>query len=95
MVAPSPCYIDDPDSNYHGGFSRADIDDLLGAMDSNYLGWAGTMAPAIMGAPEQPALGQELAHSFCRTDPTIALHFAAPPFCPTTAPTCRATPCRR
>ncbi|OYO28626.1 alpha/beta fold hydrolase [Janthinobacterium sp. PC23-8] len=80
MLAPSPCYIDDPDSNYHGGFSRADIDDLLGAMDSNYLGWAGTMAPAIMGAPEQPALGQELAHSFCRTDPTIALHFARTTF---------------
>ena len=80
MLAPSPCYIDDADGAYCGGFSRADIDDLLSAMDSNYLGWAGTMAPAIMGTPERPALAEDLAHSFCRTDPTIALHFARTTF---------------
>src|SRR5437868_1909289 len=34
------------------------------------------MAPAIMGAPEQPALGAELTNSFCRTDPEIAKQFA-------------------
>jgi sigma-B regulation protein RsbQ len=34
------------------------------------------MAPAIMGAPDQPELGQELTNSFCRTDPDIAAHFA-------------------
>ena len=80
MLAPSACYIDDAQDGYHGGFSRADIDELLGAMESNYVGWASAMAPAIMGAPEQPALGQELVHSFCRTDPTIALHFARTTF---------------
>ena len=80
MLAPSPRYVDDVETNYSGGFSRADIDDLLSAMDSNYLGWAGTMAPAIMGTPEQPALAQDLAQSFCRTDPTIALHFARTTF---------------
>lgn len=80
MLAPSPCYIDDPAHGYLGGFSRADIDDLLSAMDSNYLGWAGSMAPAIMGAPGQPALGEDLARSFCRTDPAIARHFAQATF---------------
>lgn len=74
MVAPSPRYVDD--LGYRGGFSREDVEDLLDTMDSNYLGWSSTMAPAIMGAPNQPELGQELTNSFCRTDPKIAKHFA-------------------
>lgn len=74
MVGPSPCYINEGD--YIGGFTRADVEDLIATMESNYLGWSSTMAPAIMGAPEQPELGQELTNSFCRTDPKIAKHFA-------------------
>ncbi|MGB3623316.1 alpha/beta hydrolase [Ketobacter sp. MCCC 1A13808] len=74
MVGPSPCYINDGD--YIGGFSREDIDDLIQTMESNYLGWSSTMAPAIMGAHDREELGQELTNSFCRTDPTIAKHFA-------------------
>jgi sigma-B regulation protein RsbQ len=74
MVGPSPCYINDGD--YVGGFTREDIDDLLDTLESNYLGWSSTMAPAIMGAPEQPELGAELTNSFCRTDPEIAKQFA-------------------
>ncbi|KQW46678.1 MULTISPECIES: alpha/beta fold hydrolase [unclassified Roseateles] len=74
MVGPSPCYINDGD--YVGGFSREDIDGLLDMLESNYLGWASNMAPAIMGAPERPELGLELAESFCRTDPEIAKQFA-------------------
>jgi sigma-B regulation protein RsbQ len=34
------------------------------------------MAPAIMGAPDQPELAVELTNSFCRTDPEIARQFA-------------------
>lgn len=74
MVGPSPCYINDGD--YFGGFERKDIDGLLETMEANYLGWSSNMAPAIMGAPEQPELAQELTNSFCRTDPEIAKHFA-------------------
>jgi sigma-B regulation protein RsbQ len=74
MIGPSPSFIDDGD--YVGGFSRADIEELLGALESNYLGWSSTMAPVIMGSPEQPELAQELTNSFCRTDPEIAKHFA-------------------
>jgi sigma-B regulation protein RsbQ len=74
MVGPSPCYVNDGD--YVGGFSREDIEDLLRTLESNYLGWSSTMAPAIMGAPGQPELGVELTNSFCRTDPEIARHFA-------------------
>jgi sigma-B regulation protein RsbQ len=74
MVGPSPCYIND--ANYFGGFERKDIEGLLEALESNYLGWSSNMAPVIMGAPDQPELQQELTNSFCRTDPDIAKHFA-------------------
>jgi sigma-B regulation protein RsbQ len=74
MIGPSPCYINDGD--YVGGFTRKDIDSLLETLEGNYLGWAGSMAPAIMGAPAQPELGAELTNSFCRTDPEIAAQFA-------------------
>lgn len=74
MIGPSPCYIND--GGYVGGFTREDIDSLLETLESNYLGWASTMAPAIMGAPGEPELAEELTNSFCRTDPRIAKHFA-------------------
>lgn len=74
MVGPSPCYIND--GEYCGGFEKADIDSLLETLESNYLGWASNMAPAIMGAPGQPQLGEELTNSFCRTDPDVARQFA-------------------
>ncbi|BCQ29070.1 alpha/beta hydrolase (plasmid) [Caballeronia sp. NK8] len=74
MVGPSPSFINDGD--YVGGFTRQDIENLLDTLEANYLGWSSTMAPAIMGAPDQPALGEELTNSFCRTDPDIAKHFA-------------------
>ena len=74
MIGPSPCYINDGD--YIGGFTRQDIASLLSTLDSNYFGWASTMAPAIMGAPGRPELGEELAHSFCRADPEISKQFA-------------------
>jgi sigma-B regulation protein RsbQ len=38
------------------------------------------MAPAIMGAPDQPHLSAELTNSFCRTDPEIAKQFARATF---------------
>jgi len=78
MLGPSPCYINDGD--YIGGFSREDIEGLLQTLEGNYLGWASSMAPAIMGAPGQPELSEELTNSFCRTDPDIAAQFARATF---------------
>ena len=76
MIGPSPCYVNDSDGSYIGGFSRQDIDELLTSVESNYLGWSSAMAPVIMGAPSQPELAVELTNSYCRTDPDIAKHFA-------------------
>ena len=78
LIGPSPSYIDDGD--YVGGFKEAEIDELLDSLDSNHLGWSMTMAPVIMGNPERAELGEELTQSFCRTDPSIAKHFARTTF---------------
>jgi sigma-B regulation protein RsbQ len=74
LVGPSPRYVND--GAYTGGFTKADIDGLLTSLEENYLGWAATLAPVIMGNPDRRELGQELTASFCRTDPAIAAHFA-------------------
>jgi len=78
LLTPSPRYLDDTD--YRGGFSREDIDELLESLDSNYLGWSAAMAPVIMDNPERLALGEELTASFCRTDPACARAFARATF---------------
>ena len=78
MVGPSPRYIDDAD--YVGGFSEAQINELLDFLDSNHMGWSHAMAPVIMGNPDRPELGEELTNSFCRTDPEIAKQFARATF---------------
>jgi sigma-B regulation protein RsbQ len=78
MISPSPRYIDD--DGYVGGFTEPDVTELLQSLASNYLGWSSAMAPAIMGNPDRPELGQELTESFCRTDPDIARQFASVTF---------------
>jgi sigma-B regulation protein RsbQ len=78
LVGPSPRYIDD--EGYTGGFAREDIDELLESMGANFLGWSSAMAPAIMGNPDRPELGEELTESFCRTDPDMAARFARATF---------------
>ncbi|WP_426612853.1 alpha/beta fold hydrolase [Bradyrhizobium sp. McL0616] len=74
MVGPSARYIDDGD--YVGGFGETQIEELLQFLEANHMGWSAQMAPAIMGNPDRPELGEELTNSFCRTDPEIAKAFA-------------------
>ena len=74
LIGPSPCYLND--EGYVGGFNRKDIEELLEFLDANHLGWSSTMAPVIMGNGDRPELAEELANSFCRTDPEVAKHFA-------------------
>lgn len=78
LVGPSPAYINDCD--YVGGFTKPQIEELLESLDQNHLGWSMAMAPVIMGNPDRKELGEELANSFCRTDPAIAKHFARTTF---------------
>jgi sigma-B regulation protein RsbQ len=75
LVAPSPCFMEDEARDYHGGFSRDELEGLIAFLDENHLGWSAHMAPTIAGQPEGAAVTEELTQSFCRTDPTIAQHF--------------------
>ena len=75
LLCPSPRYLDDP-PGYTGGFSRADIDGLLDLMESSPQGWAGFLAPAVMGADSPQPLTDELKASFCAADPYITRRFA-------------------
>jgi sigma-B regulation protein RsbQ len=74
MVGPSPCFFNDGD--YVGGFNRDELDELIALMDSNFVDWSNYLAPAIMGAPDRPELGRDLARSFRDNDPAIARQFA-------------------
>jgi sigma-B regulation protein RsbQ len=74
MVSPSPSYINDGD--YIGGFDKEDINELISAVEENYLGWSSAITPALMGSSAKPALTEDLTNSFCRADPVIAKHFA-------------------
>lgn len=74
LVGPSPRYLDD--AGYSGGFTPDDIDSMLDTLDANYLGWSSAAAPLIVGNPDRPELGSELAANFCSIDPAIARHFA-------------------
>jgi sigma-B regulation protein RsbQ len=79
LVAPSPCYINDP-PGYVGGFEPADIVGLLDVMEKNYIGWASFLAPVVMKNEGRPELARELEESFCSTDPEIARRFAEATF---------------
>lgn len=74
MIGPSPRYTDD--AGYIGGFSAEQIEELLEFLEENPLGWSAQMAPVIMANADRPELAEELANSFCRTDPAIAKAFA-------------------
>lgn len=78
MIGPSPRYINDTD--YVGGFERADIEGLLDLMDRNYIGWASFLAPVVMKNEDRPELAGELNDSFCSTDPKITRRFAEATF---------------
>ena len=74
LVGPSPRYLDD--AGYTGGFCRADIDELLEALDTNYLGWTASMASLVMGPDARAEQVEEIAAAFCRSDPEITQAFA-------------------
>lgn len=79
MVCPSPCFLNIP-PDYLGGFEPDDLEELLAIMDKNYIGWASTLAPLVMGQSLDSQYTQELNQSFCSTDPTVAKNFARATF---------------
>ena len=78
MICPSPYFLNDP-PQYYGGFERSDLEELLQLMDKNYIGWANHLAPLVTGLSGE-SLSDELADSFCSTDPLFAKAFAKATF---------------
>ncbi|MHA7175618.1 alpha/beta fold hydrolase [Arthrobacter sp. Sr24] len=76
LLAASPSYMDYPEDGYVGGFTAEDLDGLLTSLDANYLVWATTMAPAIMGTPDHPEYAAVLEASFHQVNPMVAREFA-------------------
>ena len=79
MVCPSPCFLNLP-PDYIGGFEEQDLHELIGLMDQNYVGWANYLAPLVAGTANPEIFTQELANSFCSTDPVAAKNFAKATF---------------
>lgn len=74
LVAPSACYINEPD--YNGGFEREDIDALLELMEEDYEGWAKLLSPQIIANDDRPDLVAEMEENFCKTDHNVVKQFA-------------------
>ncbi|QYF87053.1 alpha/beta hydrolase [Brevundimonas sp. PAMC22021] len=73
LVCPSPRFSNT--DGYTGGFSSADIAELLDLMDKNHLDWSALMAPTVMGV-DAVAEQEEWRGSVCRVDPATAKQFA-------------------
>lgn len=68
----SPCYINEPETGYTGGFSREQIDDVLAAIASDFTLWAGGFGHLLMGNERTPELAQEFVASLRRYAPEVA-----------------------
>lgn len=59
MIGASPRYIDTDD--YHGGFSRGDVDAIYRDVTTRYSEWANVFAAASMAHADRPALSTQFA----------------------------------
>jgi sigma-B regulation protein RsbQ len=75
LVGPTPCFLNHP-PDYHGGFERQDLEDLLHLMDQNYMGWANHLGALVSGFQAGDPVTAKLTNSFCSTDPMAARVFA-------------------
>lgn len=93
-AGPSPYYLSVL-PGYAGGFERDDLLGLMEMMQKNYRGWAGALAPVIVGNPDRAEHAAELEASFCATDPVWRIALPKRHFCRTTGVRCPTCPCHR
>lgn len=74
MIGASPRYLDD--DGYVGGFIPESVEELLAAMQANFLGWSRSLAPVVMANADRPELAEELAEAFAHTTASVAVDFA-------------------
>ncbi|SNR96563.1 MULTISPECIES: alpha/beta fold hydrolase [Hymenobacter] len=78
LLAASPCYMNDGD--YIGGFELADLEELVGFLDRDYLAWSRAVVPTLVGGEMRTELVDEVLASFSQLDPAIARQFARATF---------------
>lgn len=78
LVNGSACYYNDPEHGYHGGFDAAQIDEMLHAMEVEYLAWSSGFGQFVTGNADRPEIGLEFARSLMTLNPdTAAIAFRA------------------
>lgn len=79
MLAPSPCFLNDP-PHYQGGFELEQLHALVRGLADGQTAWARAMAVMAMGNDERPALARNLEEKYCLMDPAIAVRWARATF---------------
>ncbi len=69
MVGPSARFLDD--AGYVGGFTREELDGVLGALDSDFQSWAQAMAPVLAGDEAADELESLMRTAPAETTPSI------------------------
>lgn len=72
LIGSSARYIDDPATEYIGGFSDQQVGDLIEAMRGDYAAWANGFARLVVANPERPNLALEFSRSLMTLRPDIA-----------------------
>ena len=67
-------YLDSPSEGYVGGFDRASIDGMLGAMSSDFVAWVKGFVPNAAGGDSSAAVALE--QSFLSMHRSVALEVA-------------------
>jgi len=74
LLCASPRYLDSPSEGYVGGFDRASIDGMLGAMSSDFVAWVKGFVPNAAGGDSSAAVALE--QSFLSMHRSVALEVA-------------------
>ncbi|MBO2010646.1 alpha/beta fold hydrolase [Hymenobacter negativus] len=72
LIAPSPRFLNSTD--YHGGYERSDVEELLAAMESDFMGWTEAFVPAVVGVTNRPDLLMAFTNSFVQSNPAVVRH---------------------
>ncbi|RZK88511.1 MAG: alpha/beta hydrolase, partial [Hymenobacter sp.] len=74
LLTPSPCYLNAP--GYYGGYERADIEQVLTLLQTDYRGWATLFVDLLLGPLATPGLAEELHQCLSSTASPMAQQFA-------------------
>jgi len=74
LLTPSPCYLNEP--GYYGGYERAELEQLLTLMQTDYQGWATLLVDLLLGPLAPLGLAAEVHQCLSATASPMARQFA-------------------